>query len=190
MSWVTLTLRKLTLRAEINSLELRDIQMSRQIRSIQRNLSYEQSIYNNSKQHELNAAKSAYLEIRDDRPETDSDEYADWQLDYSAAREDYEAQKQDINDYYDEIAFLNCPLDSINLLKDEKYLNLLRSKKIIVVVSSGAYEEESLKETYELEEAMKNKAIPACFYYWTNNYPHNFSSWKIYLSFYIKEFLN
>ena len=95
-----------------------------------------------------------------------------------------------INDYYDEIAFLNCPLDSINLLKDEKYLNLLRSKKIIVVVSSGAYEEESLKETYELEEAMKNKAIPACFYYWTNNYPHNFSSWKIYLSFYIKEFLN
>ena len=75
-------------------------------------------------------------------------------------------------------------------LKDEKYLNLLRNKKIIVVVSSGAYEEESLKETYELEEAMKNKAIPACFYYWTNNYPHNFSSWKIYLSFYIKEFLN
>ncbi len=103
MSWVTLTLRKLTLRAEINSLELRDIQMSRQIRSIQRNLSYEQSVFNNSKKHELADAKSSYLEIRDNRPETDSEEYADWQLDYSAAREDYEAQKQDINDYYDDI---------------------------------------------------------------------------------------
>ena len=103
MGWVTLTLRKLTLRAEINSLELRDLQLSRKTRSIQRNLSYEQSIYNNSKQHELNAAKSAYLEIRDNRPETDSADYADWQLDYSAAREDYEAQKQDINNYYDDI---------------------------------------------------------------------------------------
>ena len=103
MGWVTLTLRKLTLRAEISSLELRDIQMSRQIRSVQRNLSYEQSVFNNNKKQELSAAKADYLEIRDNRPEVGSDEYNEWQLEYSAAREDYEAQKQDINDYYDDI---------------------------------------------------------------------------------------
>lgn len=94
-----------------------------------------------------------------------------------------------INDYYDDLAFLNCPLDSINLLKDESYINTLRSKKILVVVSSGAYEEESLKETIELERAFNNKNIPASFYYWTSNYPHDFPSWNIYLDYYIKDFL-
>ena len=103
MGWVTLTLRKLTLRAEVNSLELRDLQISREIRKNQRNLSYEQSVFNNSKKQELAAAKADYLEIRDQRPDTSSDEYSEWQLDYSAAQEDYQAQKQDINDYYDDI---------------------------------------------------------------------------------------
>ena len=95
-----------------------------------------------------------------------------------------------IDDYYDELAFLNCPLDSINLLKDEAYINKLRSKKILVIVSSGAYEEESLRETIELEKAFNNKNIPSEVYYWTNNYPHDFSSWNIYLNYYIKDFLN
>jgi len=103
MGWVTLTLRKLTLRGEINSFEMRDIQMSRQIRSIQRNLSYEQSIFNNKKKHELADAKKEYLAIRDARPDVKSDEYQTWQLDYNDAREDFEGQKQDINDYYDDI---------------------------------------------------------------------------------------
>ena len=103
MGWVTLTLRKLTLRAEINSLELRDIQMSRQIRSVQRNLSYEQSVFNNNKKQELSTAKAEYLEIRNNRPEIGSDEYEQWKLDYSQAQEDYNAQKEDINSYYDDI---------------------------------------------------------------------------------------
>ncbi len=95
-----------------------------------------------------------------------------------------------INDYYDELAFYNCPLDSINLLKDESYINKLRAKKILMVVSSGANEDESLKETEELEKAFKNKDIPVNVYYWTNNYPHDWPSWKIYVDFYIKDFLN
>ncbi len=94
-----------------------------------------------------------------------------------------------ISDYYDELAFLNCPIDSIKLLKDESYINLLRSKKIVVVVSSGAFEEESLKETTALETVMREKQIPAEFYYWTDNYPHDWPSWKIYLDYYIKNFL-
>ncbi len=104
MGWVTLTLRKLTLRSEVNSLELRDLQMSRQIRGIQRNLSYEQSVYNKLKTQELNEAKKTYLEIRDgERPSVSSSEYAEWQLKYSAANEDYQDQKQNINNYYDDI---------------------------------------------------------------------------------------
>ncbi len=94
-----------------------------------------------------------------------------------------------INDYYDELAFYNSPLDQINLLKDENYIEYLRHKKILIVVSSGAYEEESLKETRELEEALNNKKIPHNVYYWTNNYPHDFPSWNIYLDYYIKDFI-
>ncbi len=94
-----------------------------------------------------------------------------------------------INDYYDELAFYNSPLDSIRLLKDENYINLLRTKKILIVVSNGAYEDESYLETIELEEALNNKNIPNQTYYWTSNYPHDFSSWNIYLDYYIKMFL-
>ena len=103
MGWVTLNLRKLSLRSGVNSLELRDLQMSRQVRGIQRNLSYEQSVYNKLKKQELNEAKSEYLKIRDARPDISSDDYAEWQMNYSAANEDYQDEKQDINDYYDDI---------------------------------------------------------------------------------------
>ena len=104
MGWVTLSLRKLSLRAEINALEMRDIQMSRQIRSIQKELSYEQSIFNKSKKEELFAAKQPYLDMREERPDGDDQQaYNEWSVEYSDAQRDYEERKQEINQYYDDM---------------------------------------------------------------------------------------
>lgn len=93
------------------------------------------------------------------------------------------------NDYYDELAFLNSPIDSLNLLNNSHYLAEYKKKKILVVVSNGAYEEEALSETIELEKAFKKNAIDIECYYWSNEYPHDWSSWNIYVNYYIKEFL-
>ncbi len=103
MAWMTLALRKQNLKAEINSLTLEDIQLSRKVRNVHRSLSYEQSVFSSAKKNELRDAKSAYLEIRKQRPDVDSEQYEEWKTQYAEAQEDYQAQKQDIEDYYDDL---------------------------------------------------------------------------------------
>lgn len=101
MGWVTLSLRKLTLRSQINDFELEDLKLSRQLRTVHRHLSYDKSVLNSDKNQELRAAKEGYLEARDKRPDITSDEYAEWQQTFADAREDYQSAKADIEDHYD-----------------------------------------------------------------------------------------
>ena len=112
MGWVTLSLRKQTLRAEINASQMQSLQLSREKRQLQRHLSYEKSIFDHQKQDKLNAAKAQYKidDLRKERSDFNpkdegySTEYADWQSRYSIAQDAYGAQKQQIEDYYDDIA--------------------------------------------------------------------------------------
>ena len=110
MGWVSLSLRKLSLRANISNLELRDIQISRTLRQTQRQLSYEQSIMKNNRSGELRDIKEVYDEIKGDRPEMDSEEYNEWYMEYQDAREQYEFEKNEIQTYYD---------DQLAMLEDE-----------------------------------------------------------------------
>lgn len=104
MGWVTLTLRKQTLKAQINEMEFQDIQMSRQLRSVERHLAYDQSVFNADKTADLREAKADYLALRDKRPkDISSKEYDKWKQDYADAQEDYQARKQDIEDYYSDL---------------------------------------------------------------------------------------
>ena len=103
MPWITLGLRRQTLKADINELSNEDIQLSRKVRSVHRNLSYEQSVFDTKKKSELRDVKADYLKIRNERPAIDSDEYEEWKVEYAAAQEDYQSQKQDIEDYYDDL---------------------------------------------------------------------------------------
>ncbi len=103
MAWITLSLRKQTLKGQINELNNNDVQLSRQQRSVHRHLSYEESVFDTQKKNELRKAKSSYNAIRSQRPDVDSAEYEEWKVEYAAAQEDYQAQKQDIEDYYDEL---------------------------------------------------------------------------------------
>ena len=110
MGWVSLSLRKLSLRANVSNLELRDIQISRTLRQTQRQLSYEQSIMKNNRSGELRDIKEVYDEIKGDRPEMDSEEYNEWYMEYQDAREQYEFEKNEIQTYYD---------DQLAMLEDE-----------------------------------------------------------------------
>ena len=105
MGWITLSLRKLTLKAQINDLELQDIKLSRQLRTLHRHLSYDQSVFNNDKKAELSDAKKEYDELRKERQnyQVGTPEYDEWQKRFSDVKEDYEAEKLEINDYYDDI---------------------------------------------------------------------------------------
>ena len=102
MGWVSLSLRKLSLRSAISNLELRDIQISRTLRQTQRQLHYDQSIINNNKASELKEIKNIYDEVKDRRPEEmGTEEYNEWYMEYQDAREEYEYQKLEISEFYE-----------------------------------------------------------------------------------------
>lgn len=102
MGWVTLAARKQSLRLSLSSLEMRDLQISRTLRSSQRQSAYEQSIIKSNKAVELREIKNVFDDIKDERPEDkQSDEYNEWYMDYQLAKEDYEAEKLDINEMYE-----------------------------------------------------------------------------------------
>ncbi len=95
-----------------------------------------------------------------------------------------------IKDYYNELAFYNSPIDSVIMLNNPAYIKLYNKKKIMMIVSNGAFENDSYNDTVDLEREFNRKGIKNETYYWSNNYPHDFSSWNIYLNYYIKKFLD
>lgn len=103
MGFGTLLMGSKEERYNVNFGNLNVMQLSRQKTNNSKHLSYEQTIFNNDKSQELREAKEPLDSLRKDRPPVDSDEYKEWQQNYNDAKEDYEAQKVDINDYYDGI---------------------------------------------------------------------------------------
>ena len=104
MAWMVLALRKQSLKSSVNELTYEDIQLSRKVRSVHRHLSHEKSVYNADMKGELREIKSAYMQVRNARPaDLKSDEYNQWKQEYADAQEDYQAAKQDIQDYYDDL---------------------------------------------------------------------------------------
>ena len=103
MGWITLTLRKKSLQLNIQEYELRDIELSRQQRRVHRQLSYDQSVCEADRTEELRVSKEKYVAVRNARPSVQSEEYAEWSVEYAIAKEVYEEEKLYINDYYDGI---------------------------------------------------------------------------------------
>ena len=108
MGWVSLSLRKLSLRANISNLELRDIQISRTLRRTQRTLSCEQATLRKDRSIRLEQERQKFLAAKEGRPEDrNSQEYQEWYEAYQTAKEEYEYEKMDIqNEIDDELARL------------------------------------------------------------------------------------
>lgn len=152
MAWITLALRKQTLKAEVNSLNYEDIQLSRKVRSVHRHLSYQQSVFNAAKTRELREVKAKYMEVRNARPDIDSDEYNEWQLEYRDAQEDYQEQKQNIEDYYDD---LNEEIETEAQDEEDELQDQITTTE--TQRDAMSQELESIKE--EIKEEQKNSAI-------------------------------
>lgn len=103
MGFGTLLMGSKEERYNVNFGNLNIMQLSRQKTNNSKHLSYEQTIFNNDKAQELREAKEPLDALRKERPSVDSEEYREWQQKYNDAKEDYEAQKVDINDFYDGI---------------------------------------------------------------------------------------
>lgn len=95
-----------------------------------------------------------------------------------------------INDYSDELTFLNSPIDSLKFMDiNHPYIDLYKKGKIIICVGQGAYENDCVNETINLEIEMKRLNIPAWFDYWGSEYIHDWPSWRIQFPHFIGYFL-
>ena len=111
MGWVTLTLRKLSLTESIQNGEMQNLNYSRRLRGIQRQLSFDKTVVMNDRQEEIELAKEDYDDWYDKKPEKtneDGTENEDYDKDYEEwsdtlrdKSEEYQDAKLDIETTYD-----------------------------------------------------------------------------------------
>ena len=68
MSWITLSLRKQDLKLQANDLELQDISLGREERTIQRNMAYQKAVVEAEESAQLHNVKEEYKRIKEQRP--------------------------------------------------------------------------------------------------------------------------
>ena len=153
MGWVTLSLRKQTLQAEINELNFQDIQLSRSIRAVHRHLAYETSIFESEKSAQLKDAKAEYNKAKAGRPKvSDTEAYEEWKVDYEEAKEKYLEDKELIEDYYDDI---KTELEEEAKNKEDEY----NDEKTEVETQRDAMNAELQAITDEIKSEIESSAI-------------------------------
>jgi esterase/lipase superfamily enzyme len=90
-----------------------------------------------------------------------------------------------VGDYMDENIFLNSPLAYLQNLDDEWYLDKFRKSQIVVVAGQGAWEEEMLDETRQLQAVLEAKGIPAWVDIWGNDVNHDWPWWHKMLPYFL-----
>lgn len=91
-----------------------------------------------------------------------------------------------IGDYVDDAVYFNSPLHYLPGLVDPWYLTRLREAKLAIVVGQGAWEEEMLEDTRELEAILRAKDIPAIVDYWGHDVDHDWPWWRVMLPDYLE----
>ena len=82
--------------------------------------------------------------------------------------------------------YFNSPLHYRPGLDDPWYLDRLRAASIAVVVGQGAWEDEMLEDTRELETQLRAKGIPAIVDYWGHDVNHDWPWWRVMLPHYLE----
>jgi esterase/lipase superfamily enzyme len=90
-----------------------------------------------------------------------------------------------IGDYMDEKVYLNTPLEYLKNLEDSWYLDLYSKSAIVVCVGQGAWEDEMLSDTLELQSILQSKNIPAFIDIWGFDVNHDWPWWRKMIPYFI-----
>lgn len=91
---------------------------------------------------------------------------------YRLDRPEFGLRSEDLPAVYD-----NSPLTYLSNLNDPWYLERYRNSRIIVCVGQGAWEDEALADTRELEKLLRGRSIPAWIDYWGFDVNHDWPWW-------------
>ncbi len=79
----------------------------------------------------------------------------------------------------DPLAYENSPIHFLrNMPADHPYMELYRNSNIIICVGQGAWEDELLASTRELDAVLREKNIPAWIDYWGYDVNHDWPWWR------------
>jgi esterase/lipase superfamily enzyme len=92
-------------------------------------------------------------------------------------------------DYRSIPVYMHSPIHYLQNLNDSAYLDQYRESKLIFCCGQGAYEDEMMLETHELNRVLKGKSIPAWFDFWGNDVNHDWPWWQKQLPYYLEKCL-
>lgn len=92
--------------------------------------------------------------------------------------------------YMDEVTYVNSPVASLRgMPPDHPYIDMLNACTIILCVGQGAYEDEMLYSTRQLDEVMREKGIRAWVDYWGFDVSHDWPWWRKQLQYFLGKVL-
>jgi esterase/lipase superfamily enzyme len=81
--------------------------------------------------------------------------------------------------------FYNSPLAYLPGLTDSWYLDRYREGRMIVCVGQGAWEEEAVEDTRQLDAVCRAKGIPAWIDYWGHDVNHDWPWWYRQMNYFL-----
>jgi esterase/lipase superfamily enzyme len=94
-------------------------------------------------------------------------------------------------DYCDELVYNNCPSYYLaNMPYDHPYMQLYNSQKSLIVCGQGAWEEQLLVSTRQLDTVCCQKGIGTRFEYWGYDVAHDWPWWFKMVAHYVPQLLN
>ncbi len=92
------------------------------------------------------------------------------------------------DNYFDNLVYDNSPVHFLkNMADNHPYMDLYRKSKIIACVGQGAWEEDLLSGTRELDTILSMKNIPHWFDYWGYDVSHDWFWWKKQLEYFLRQ---
>ncbi len=89
-------------------------------------------------------------------------------------------------DYTDELVYNNSPVHFLlNMPHYHPWMNLYKQSRIIACVGQGAWEEDLLYGTRELDTILAKKGIPHKFDYWGYDVSHDWYWWKKQITYFL-----
>ena len=86
----------------------------------------------------------------------------------------------------DPLAYENSPATFLrNMPADHPYMDLYRQSNIILCVGQGAWEDELLASTREMDAVLREKGIPAWVDYWGFDCDHDWPWWRKQLPYFL-----
>lgn len=91
----------------------------------------------------------------------------------------YRLDRKEFNVSPDEIkyCYYNSPIHNLPNVNEEWKIDWYKKSNIIICCGTGAYEDEAIEDTKDIEYSFKAKGVPVCIEYWGKEVNHDWPWW-------------